>query len=181
MTKLIALVGMPGAGKSVAADFFKKKHIPVLRFGDQVDIGLKELNLPLSEKNERWYREDLRKKLGMEAMAVKIYPRITKIQSEHDLIVLDGLYSWEEYVFLKDKYPSLYLLHIYASPKYRHERLHKRPVRPLTMEEAESRDVAEIVNLHKGGPIALADYVIINIGSQEDFEEKLEAFYSTIV
>lgn len=181
MKKLIALVGMPGAGKSVAADFFKTKNLPVLRFGDQVDLGLKELGMPLIEKNERWYREDLRKQFGMEAMAVKIFPRIIKNQDSHDIIILDGLYSWEEYVFLKEKFPSLFLLHIYASPKYRHERLHKREIRPLTMEEALSRDVAEIENLHKGGPIAIADYVIINTGSPKEFEEALERFYSTLI
>lgn len=29
---------------------FKKRNIPVLRFGDQTDIGLKELNLLRNEK-----------------------------------------------------------------------------------------------------------------------------------
>ena len=58
---LIAIVGMPGSGKSVAADFFRSKQIPVLRFGDQTDIGLKELGLDINEKNERMYRERIRK------------------------------------------------------------------------------------------------------------------------
>ncbi|MBI3560024.1 dephospho-CoA kinase, partial [Candidatus Gottesmanbacteria bacterium] len=61
--KLVAIVGMPGAGKSMVADFFRKRGIPVLRFGDQTDIGLKELGLPLNENNERMYRENIRKEL----------------------------------------------------------------------------------------------------------------------
>lgn len=177
---LIAIVGMPGAGKSVAADFFRKKGIPVLRFGDQTDIGLKELGMPLTEKNERWYREKLRADLGMAAMAIKIEPRILKAAEKSNRIVLDGLYSWEEYVYLKRKFPQIRLLCIYAPPQIRYERLRKRPVRPLTIEEARSRDIAEIENLHKGGPIAIADFLIVNASTEESFTAELERYYQSL-
>lgn len=179
-TKIIAIVGMPGAGKSIAADFFRCKDLPVLRFGDQTDIGLKELGLPLTEANERTYREDLRAELGMAAMAMKIEPRIQKALELSNMVVLDGLYSWEEYTFLKERFPSIELLCIYASPETRYSRLGFRPVRPLGRKAAESRDVAEIVNLNKGGPIARADYLIINEGTEQEFREQLEAYYSSL-
>ena len=98
---IIAIVGMPGAGKSISCDFFQKKGYPVLRFGDQTDIGLKEQGLPLTQENEQPYRENLRKELGMAAYAIKIKPRIDKTLETENLVVLDGLYSWEEYLFLK--------------------------------------------------------------------------------
>jgi len=177
---LIAIVGMPGAGKSVAADFFRSKEIPVLRFGDQVDIGLKEFHLERNEKNERWYREKLRKELGMVAMAIKIEPRIRQVALTSQMIALDGLYSWEEYVYLKQKFPQINLLCIYAPPVVRYERLANRPVRPLTSEEAQSRDVAEIENLNKGGPIAAADYLIKNESTEEAFQSELATFFSTL-
>lgn len=179
--KLIAIVGMPGAGKSIAADFFRSKGIPVLRFGDQTDIGLKEAGLPLNEKNERWYREKLRKDLGMAAMAIKIEPRILEAAKDHAVIVLDGLYSWEEYEYLKEKFPDLKLLCIYASPLTRIDRLEVREVRPLTEKETKSRDISEIENLHKGGPIAVADFLIKNEGTREGFNKELEKYYSTLV
>ncbi len=160
--KLIAIVGMPGAGKSLVADFFRKKGIPVLRFGDQTDIGVKELGLPLTEENERTYRESIRKELGMAAMAIKIEPRINKAAKEHRIICLDGLRSWEEYVYLIKPFPQLQLLCVYAPPALRYQRLMQRSVRPLTREEAQSRDIAEIENLHSSGPIAIADYLIVN-------------------
>lgn len=177
--KLIAIVGMPGAGKTIAANFFQTKGIAVLRFGDQTDIGLHELGLQRNEANERMYREKLRSELGMEAMAIKIEPRILATAKEHSIIVLDGLYSWEEYVYLKGRFPELTLLCIYVSPILRQKRLKIRKVRPLTVEETKSRDIAEIENLHKGGPIAVADYLIKNEGNQKDFEKELEKFYSS--
>lgn len=179
--KLIAIVGMPGAGKSLVADFFRKKGIPVLRFGDQTDIGLKELGLPLTEKNERMYRESIRKELGMAAMAVKIEPRIVSAARDHSVIVLDGLYSWEEYTYLSKQFSQLRLLCIYAPPEIRYERLARRPVRPLTREEARGRDIAEIENLNKGGPIAIADALINNeTNDPADLERSLEALFSLL-
>ncbi len=177
---LIAIVGMPGAGKSVAADFFRSKGVPILRFGDQTDIGLKEFHLERNEKNERWYREKLRKELGMAAMAIKIEPRIREASKTNTMIVLDGLYSWEEYVFLKEKFPHIKLLCIFAPPPVRYERLRKRPIRPLTLEEAKARDIAELENLNKGGPIAIADYLIKNESTSEEFQKELEKFFSTV-
>lgn len=179
--KLIAIVGMPGAGKSVAADFFREKGIPILRFGDQTDISLKELSLERNEKNERFVREKLRKEFGMAAMAIKIEPRILEAAKNNSMIVLDGLYSWEEYVYLKGKFPKMSLLCIYAPPAVRYTRLAHRPVRPLTLEEAKSRDIAEVENLHKGGPIAIADLLIKNDGDEALFRRELNTVYSQFV
>lgn len=178
---LIAIVGMPGSGKSVAAEFFRSKGIPVLRFGDQTEIGLKEAGLPINEKNEREYREHIRKELGMAAMAIKIEPRIHAIELDNHIVALDGLYSWEEYVFLKQKFPTLQLLCIFAPPALRYARLQSRAVRPLTHDEAVSRDIAEIEHLNKGGPIAIADYLIQNDSTPDAYTKALENYYSTIV
>lgn len=178
--QLVAIVGMPGAGKSIAAVFFRNKGLPVLRFGDQTDIGLKEQGLPLNEANERNYRENLRHELGMAAMAIKIIPRIFEAAKQTNTIVLDGLYSWEEYVYLKEQFSQVKLLCVYAPPDVRYSRLANRPVRPLTLQEAESRDIAEIENLNKGGPIARADYLIKNEDSQEQFTDELEIFFSSL-
>lgn len=179
--KLIAIVGMPGAGKTVAAEFFRKKGIPVLRFGDQTDITLRELGLPRNEKNERFVREKLRKDLGMAAMAIKIEPRILETAKTHPVIVLDGLYSWEEYVYLKGKFPEIQLLCIYAPPQVRYARLGHREIRPLTREEAASRDIAEIENLNKGGPIAIAEHLLVNDRDEAAFQAQLELVYKKLV
>lgn len=168
------MVGMPGAGKSISCKHFSKRDLPVLRFGDQTDIGLKELGLSLTEKNERKYREDIRKELGMAAMAIKIEPRINKALKTSDIVILDGLYSWEEYIYLQKKFTNLFLVCIYARPDIRYKRLANRPVRPLTKKEARSRDFAEIENLNKGGPIAVTDFLIKNNKQTNKLFKKLD-------
>jgi len=175
--KIIAVVGMPGAGKTTACEFFRQKGIPVLRFGDETDRGLREMGKPLTEENERCYREKLRKELGMAAYAIKIRPRIEKALKENNLLVLDGLYSWEEYEYLKKFYDNLFLLCVYVSPQIRYERLSARKIRNLAVEEARQRDIAEVINLHKGPPIAIADYLIKNEGSVGNLYKELEELF----
>lgn len=176
--KIIAVVGMSGAGKTTACDFFRNRNFPVLRFGDQTDLGLREMGKELNEENERWYREKLRNELGMAAYAIKIKPRIEETLKNNKLIVLDGLYSWEEYKYLKNKYKNLLVLCIYASPAVRYKRLRGRKIRKLTTEEARSRDIAELLNLHKGPPIALADYLIKNEKRVGDLNNQLKELCS---
>lgn len=177
---IIAIVGMAGAGKSSACHYLAQKGFSILRFGDQTDLGLKAKGLPLTEKNERKYRETLRRTLGMAAYAIKIEPRIKKELKINHKIILDGLYSWEEYLYLKKKFPKLVLLCIYTTLKKRYQRLKVRKIRSLTFQEAYERDVAELVNLHKGGPIALADYLVINDSSLTALKRSLDNFLKVI-
>lgn len=173
---IIAVVGMAGTGKTSACKFFQKEGFTILRFGDQTDIGLKKLGLPLTELNERNYREQLRKKLGMAAYAIKINPRIEETLKVNNKIALDGLYSWEEYMFLKKNFPDLILLCVYTQLDIRYKRLALRKIRALNQTEARKRDIAELVNLNKGNPIALADYLILNNSSAIQLYKELEKF-----
>jgi dephospho-CoA kinase len=90
-------------------------------------------------------------------------------------VVIDGLYSWEEYTFLKDHYRDNFcVVAVWASPRTRYARLAHRMNRPLTLEEAASRDKAELENINKGGPIAMADFTVINESSLEDLWKETE-------
>ena len=88
-------------------------------------------------------------------------------------VVVDGLYSWEEYTLLKSRYGDNFrVVAVWASPGTRYKRLGKRQVRSLTAEEAASRDIAELENTNKGGPIAMADFTIINESSLKALERE---------
>ncbi|PJC66522.1 dephospho-CoA kinase [Candidatus Beckwithbacteria bacterium CG_4_9_14_0_2_um_filter_47_11] len=167
---------MAGAGKSEACRYLAAKGFPVLRFGDETDRGLRLQGLSLKEENERKYRENLRQELGMAAYAIKIEPRIREklFHPGVECVVLDGLYSWEEYVYLQPKFPGLKLIVIYARPQVRYRRLAVRAVRQLTPRQARARDIAEIEVSHKAGPIAIADYLVDNNGSLDQLHYQLD-------
>lgn len=157
---IIAFVGMPGAGKSEAASYLAKKGIPFVRFGEITDQGLIKEGLPLSAENEQLFREKLRREYGMAAYAIASEAKIEELLKKNDTLAIDGLYSWEEYTYLKQKHEGLMIVHIYAEPPIRYKRLAKRSIRSLTASEARRRDIMEIEKLNKGGPIAIADYMI---------------------
>ena len=172
MNKLAAVVGMAGSGKSEATKIFEKHGFEKIRFGDLTDEEIKRKGLELNEANERAIREQLREQHGMAAYALLNIPRIERMLASAN-VVIDGLYSWEEYLVLKTRFDSsLLIIAVCSSPETRYRRLGKRTHRPLTREEAISRDTAEIEKSNKGGPIAMADYTISN---DTDFDNLLMA------
>ena len=62
-----------------------------------------------------------------------------------------------------------------VTPKHeRKARMAKRPLRPLTSEQVDQRDWAEIENIEKGGPIAIADYFAHNDRDLDWLHEQLD-------
>jgi len=171
---LYAIVGMTGSGKSEATSILEKHGFSKLRFGEITMDILKGRGLPVSEENERKVREELRREHGMAAYAILNLPKIRSLMEKNSKVVLDGLYSWEEYLVLKAEFPELKVIAISSSPATRYSRLEHRRIRPLTHEEAASRDKAEIENLHKAGPIAMADITILNESSYDDLRMEME-------
>ena len=178
--KVVSIVGMPGAGKSEVARLFQESGFTKIRFGDVTDEDIRKRGLELNEENERYVRELLRKKQGMAAYAKLNLPKIDALLKSSDVVV-DGLYSWEEYTLLKSRYGDDFrVVAVWASPKMRYGRLSKRKVRPLTVEEAAGRDIAELESTNKGGPIAMADFTIINETSLEDLDRETKKVISVL-
>ena len=176
MNKIIAVVSMCGSGKSEAVKFFVESGYRRVYFDEVVMNEMKRLGLEVNEANERATRENLRTEFGMGAMAVKSLPIIEEFM-KHSNVVIESLYSWEEYKILKDKFGDAFkLITIYTTKDLRYERLLKRPFRPLTNEESKSRDISEIEKLDKGGPIAYTDYLIMNDGSLDEMNEELKKY-----
>lgn len=167
---------MCGSGKSEAVKFFVESGYKRVYFGEVVMNEMKRLGLEVNEANERATRENLRKEFGMGAMAVKSLPIIEEFM-KHSNVVIESLYSWEEFKILKDKFGEAFkLITIYTTKELRYERLLKRPFRPLTYEESKSRDISEIEKLDKGGPIAYTDYLILNDGSLDEMNVELKKY-----
>jgi dCMP deaminase len=186
--KFVAIVGLCGAGKTIASNFFVSKGYQYVRFGQIVLDEVKRRfgsNPPEGfEKAEKGIREGFREKYGPAAMAILNKPKFDRLLKKGN-VVGDGLYSWSEYKYLKKAYGENFrCIAIQASPSLRYKRLSERKNideklihRPFSAEEAKSRDYAEIENIEKGGPIAIADVTIVNESTVDDFKEKLERLF----
>lgn len=178
--RVVAIVGMAGAGKSEVARIFGRSGFKRVRFGDITEEQVKKRGLQLNEDNERLVREQLRREHGMAAYAMLNLPRVEFSLKSSDVVV-DGLYSWEEYELLKQCYGDRFsTVAVWASHVTRHRRLQDRTKRPLTAAEAAGRDKAEIENSNKGGPIAMADFTIVNESSLEELEIETKRVISAL-
>jgi dephospho-CoA kinase len=179
--QLLAMVGMPGAGKSVVVDYLRGKGWTVVHFGGVTMRELERRGLAVNETNERAVREDLRKRHGMEAFA-KLSMEVVLSGLSKGPTVIDGLYSWSEYKFLRTQLSRrIYVVNVFTSRQIRYDRLLHREVRPLSHEEAEARDFAEIENLEKGGPIAMADFTLLNDGTIENLYSEIDKLLKLLV
>ncbi len=180
--KIFAFVGMPGAGKSVCVEHLSAKNWPSLYFGGITLDELQRRGLPVTPENEKMVREDIRNNEGMDAYAKRMLPKLDElIQAGHQHIIVDGLYSWAEYKILKEKYDDDLVVIAIAAPRaMRHKRLATRPERPLNSDEITRREYAEIENIEKGGPIANADYTILNDRDQTSLLSAVDTLVSSI-
>ncbi len=169
----VSIVGMAGSGKSEVSRVFEVNDFTRIRFGDLTDEGMAQRGLTPNEANERQVRELLRKEHGMAAYAKLNLVRIDEA-SKTSNVVVDGLYSWEEYTLLKNYYgDKFYVVAVWSSPVTRYSRLVKRVNRPLSLKDAINRDGAEIEKVNKGGPIAMADFTIINEAGMAELRKEV--------
>lgn len=175
---LLAIVGLPGAGKTEAAEFFaKKKNIPVISFGKILNDYVDAHKLEHTEEVHRQLREQWRREHGKEAFAVMNEKKIKDALKKNQVVVIDGMRSWEEYTYLKKQLKNIhvYVLAIHADKEIRYSRSANRKYRSNLY--GEKRDINELFGTNCGPTIAFADFFIKNNFSQEDFEGKLENVY----
>lgn len=180
--KIIAFVGLAGSGKSTAADYITEKGYPKVYFGSVIFNAMKERGVEINPENEKTFRENYRVEKGNDIVVKTIAAEIHDlINSGQHRIIADGLYSWTEYKYLKHEFSGeLTVVAIVADKKLRHRRLVNRPVRPFSQYEVDQRDWSEIENLEKGGPIAIADYFIINNDGKEKLHKDIDALLTNI-
>jgi dephospho-CoA kinase len=175
---VIAFVGMPGSGKGTCTTYLHEKYgWPVVHFGNMVYDEVQRRGLD-NIKDEVFVREDMRKQEGKDVLAKHVATKADEYFGEgQKTVVLDGLYSWSENKYLAEKYgDSLVVIAITAPKKLRHQRVLERKDthRQYTLEQIIAREIAEIENLEKGGPIANADYTIVNDASEIELQSTLD-------
>ena len=175
--KLLAIVGMSGSGKSVAVDYLTEKGYPKVYFGGMIykEMEKRGIERTADGESEKHFREMIRETEGKDWVVRQVIEEAKDlISAGQKRIVLDGVYSWTEYKILKHEFPGALTFVAVVVPKgLRHKRVAQRPERPFNAAEIQERDRSEIENLEKGGPIAMADYYILNDGSVDDMYEQL--------
>lgn len=185
MTKeniIVAVVGLCGAGKSEATQVFIENNFKKVYFGDVTFDEMKRQGLEVNPQNERKIREELRATSDMAIYAKKSEPKIKAFYDSGENVVVESLYSWSEYKYLKEIYKNKFkLLAIVTDRDLRAKRLKTREYRPLTDEEVTIRDYTEIENIEKAGPIAIADHFIVNNDNMNNLRNKVQQYINELL
>ena len=175
--KIIALVGLAGSGKSSAVEYLTEKGFPKIYFGGVIYKAMDEAGIEKTWDNQQKFREEIRQREGKDFVIKRVIKNVRDlINAGQNKIVLDGLYTWSEYKILKHEFPGQVVVIAIVTPKHlRYQRMIKRPKRPMQPHEVDQRDWSEIENLEKGGPIAIADYFVINDCDLDQLHQKIDA------
>lgn len=181
--KIIAFVGLAGSGKSTAVDHLTEKGYPKVYFGGIFYEAMKEAGFtPGNWPEENKFRVDIRAREGNDFVVNRAVKQLNNLidAGQHRLIA-DGIYSWTEYKVMKHAFPGELTVIAVVAPKHlRHRRSADRPERPLTPAEVDDRDWREIEDIEKGGPIAIADYFVMNDKDPEDLYRQVDAVLKEI-
>jgi len=160
LLRIVAITGMPGAGKSTAAQALVKLGWARVVMGDVIRAETERRGLEPDAKNTGEVMKILRKERGESAVADLCLETITRLKEAR--VVVDGIRSMAEVEAFRTK-ASVLLVAVDASPERRFELLKERGRKddPLTYEMFVERDRREL-GVGIGRAIALADETVSN-------------------
>jgi dephospho-CoA kinase len=155
---IVAITGMPGAGKSTAAKALHEHGFKLVVMGDVVREETSRLGLEPDAKNTGKVMLELREKYGPGAVAEVCLRSMKKSGAER--FVVDGVRSYAEVEVFK-RAGTVKLLAIAASPGRRYKLLTERgrmdaPTSRAKFDERDQRELAVGV----GNAVALADATV---------------------
>ncbi|MCD1294592.1 hypothetical protein CUJ83_06195 [Methanocella sp. CWC-04] len=171
--KVIAFVGMPGAGKSEASGVAREMGLPVIIMGDVLREEVKNRGLEPTDANIGSVANQLRKDEGMDAIAKRCIPKIESL--EGNVVVIDGIRGIAEVETFKEKFGENFtLVKIDAPFELRLERLTRRARSDDngTPEWLRQRDEREL-SWGMGKAIEVADKEVVNLDPIEKFREEI--------
>jgi dephospho-CoA kinase len=183
--KVIAFVGMPGSGKGTCTAYLNETYgWRVIHFGNMFYEEVQRRGLD-NVKDETFVQKDMRDKEGLGVLAKHALRKARTYFDEGDsIVVFDGLYTWPEYKYLDQELgENLTVIAITAPKKLRRQRVLERKDshRTYTLDQLIQREIGEIENIEKGGPIAYADYTIVNDTTPEDLLAKLDGLLKILI
>ncbi len=176
--KLILITGMSGSGKTTLANKFRVRGVAVVTMGDVIRGLAREKGLPLTPENLGRLDTGIREEGGDDAVAKLCVEKIDDMPDE--IVLVDGIRSIREVEVFGDSF-EVALVAVFASQKTRYARLtvRGRSDDPTDFVTFKTRDDREL-SFSLGHAIALADYIVRNDGSLEDFENEFENLLTLI-
>ncbi len=176
---VLVIVGMPGAGKSLASSVMKDRGIKVFVSGDIIRAEARKKKLKFTRKNLGDLMLKVRKEEGMGAVAKRLIPMVEEVPSR--VVVYEGARSIQEVEELRKKY-RVVTVAIQSSGRARFQRLlrRRRSDRPRGWRDFVERDNREL-GVGIGKLVALADRTLENEDTKADLKRRMKRLLKTIL
>jgi dephospho-CoA kinase len=174
---LIVIAGMPGAGKEEFVSVAIGRGYQVVRMGDVVREFASTTSIGVSDKGIGGFANEQRQKFGYDIWAKRCVDRVTSERT-----IIDGSRGIMELKVYQERFgKDIRLVAIHSSPMTRYPRLVRRARgdSPKSKDEFDSRDEREL-SWGLGSLIALADSMIINEGTLEEFKSSCARLLDSI-
>ncbi len=177
---VVAVAGMPGAGKAAVKIAAETKGYSVVVMGDEIREETRRRGLQPNPENIGKIMLKLREEEGPGAVAKRCIPKIK--DAESDIVFVDGIRSLKEVDEFKRHLRDLVIIAVHSSPETRFLRLSKRKRSddPQGWEVFLQRDVREL-SVGQGDVIAVADYMIVNEGTYDEFKAHVEQVVEAVI
>ena len=169
---IVCITGMPGAGKTMAADFLRdERRFKIIEMGDIVRDLMTERGLDINNVSLRGFASRLREEHGDDAVAKML---VSKVKGLGGDIAITGVRSVSEIECFRQALRDISVIGIIAPKDMRYVRLRDRGRKDdlKSMDEFEFREEKE-----KGfgvqGAVDAADYIITNTGTLEDLKANM--------
>jgi dephospho-CoA kinase len=177
---IVGAAGMPGAGKAVISRVAKEKDWTLVVMGDVIREETSSRGLESTPENIGKIMLKLREEEGAAVVAKRCLPKIAEANS--DMVLVDGIRSLAEMYEFEKNFPQFILIAVHSSPETRFERLfrRKRSDDSVGWGGFVDRDLREL-SVGQGSVIALADYMIVNEGTLEEYKVRIREVLEAIV
>ncbi|MHB1439334.1 MAG: AAA family ATPase [Cuniculiplasma sp.] len=174
---MLIVTGMPGSGKDEFIKVAKKLGWADYHMGDTVRTYAAKNDIGTSDKEIGSFANRERELYGKDIWAV----RLTESIKDGRKVIIDGLRNMEEYNYFKSRFPDLVLIAIHTDRDERMKRIKRRgrPDDAQYLDQLISRDDREL-SWGIGNAISLAEYMIVNDSTLEDFKKNAETLLKRI-
>ena len=173
--RVVAIVGLPGSGKSAAAAVARELDIPVITMGDVIRDVCQERGLPITEETMGAVATDLREKGGDAAIAERSLPLLNAHRETEPVVLVDGIRGIAEVERFEEEFgDDFQLISLDVPFATRVNRIQNRGRDPTaeSIADLERRDQREL-GYGLGEAIDVADVTIENTGELAVFEEQI--------
>jgi dephospho-CoA kinase/membrane-associated phospholipid phosphatase len=182
--RAIGFTGMPGSGKSEAMEVAKARGHPVVRMGDLIWEEVERQGLPRDARHVGEVATAMRERHGKDVWSRRTVERVREVLRERhaSVVLIDGIRSHEEVeTFRQELGSSFVLVAIHTDPEHRFQRM----VRRARADDSPDVGVLKARDEREMGwgiarTIALADEMVVNDGSLEQFRARVAALLDRV-